>query len=64
MSIHIKWLHIIIIIFVVALNPLRANPRKWSNTLKQLKLKYFLGLVLKGLKLILLFHSVSFMSGL
>ena len=52
MSIHIKWLHIIII-FVIALNPLRANPRKWSNTLKQLKLKHFLVLVLKGLKLIL-----------
>ena len=55
------------VIHCITLNPLSANPAKWSNTLKQsvgslptncLSLfNHFVGLVLKGLMYILFSHD-------
>ena len=52
------------------LNPLNANPEKWSNTLKQIVGKlpticlsvfdHFMNLALKGLKLLYLLETRSF----
>ena len=64
-SLKIKWNHIFVTLYnyetnyydelITALNPLSADPTKWSNTLKQFVVGFsgfdhFLGLALKGLR--------------